>query len=96
METLFEELVENHVIYYSIEQLEIDCGALTGKHWQEELVQEALRQLRHEIGVTTGKKTVSAPADVAASATGMTYCASWKTGVCPGTAVSNQWQNWNK
>lgn len=61
MEKLFDELVGEHETV-TIDGLEIDCGVLTGKHWQEELVQEALRRLRHEISIAH-KKTARAVAD---------------------------------
>lgn len=66
MEKLFDELVgETHMV--TIDRLEIDCGVLTGKRWQDDLVQEALRQLRYELGAVS-KKPISTAADVAASA----------------------------
>jgi len=66
MEKLFDELVgENQVV--TIDSLEIDCGVLTGNHWQEALVQEALRRLRHELGMM-GKKSIRTADDAAMQA----------------------------
>ena len=58
METLFDEMAdENHTIY--IETLEIDCGILKGKHWEDEWVDAVLFHLKQELNDLPKKKIQS-------------------------------------
>ncbi len=59
-EQLFNEIAgEKYRV--SIEKLEIDCGLLSGKYWQEELVEETLRQLRRELVISEKKEIKNLP-----------------------------------
>ena len=48
MQPLFDELFgENY--YVSLDKLEIDCGLLNQKNWEQEFVEQAIRQLKKEL-----------------------------------------------
>lgn len=57
MEALFDEVTDQDH-YISIESLEIDCGIISGKHWEEEWVNIVLRKLKAEM-MTLDKKKIS-------------------------------------
>ncbi|HLW06473.1 MAG TPA: contractile injection system tape measure protein, partial [Marinilabiliaceae bacterium] len=57
MESLFDE-VTNQEQFISIETLEIDCGIISGKHWEEEWVNIVLRKLKAEL-MSLDKKKIS-------------------------------------
>ena len=55
MEVLFDELFsENH--FASIDKLEIDCGVLDPKNWEQEFTEEAIRKLKEELQQVNRKK----------------------------------------
>jgi hypothetical protein len=56
MEALFDELADaDHNI--KIETLEIDCGIIKGKHWEEEWVDTVLFRLKQELNALPKNKT---------------------------------------
>ncbi|HTM92245.1 MAG TPA: contractile injection system tape measure protein, partial [Flavisolibacter sp.] len=56
MEALFNEMADaDHNI--KIETLEIDCGIIKGKHWEEEWVDTVLFQLKQELNASPKNKT---------------------------------------
>jgi hypothetical protein len=55
IEYLFDEIVQEKYAI-SIEKLEIDCGLLDSKYWQEELVEETLRNLRQQLLISPKKE----------------------------------------
>jgi len=66
MEALFDELAGSDYLY-RIDVLEIDCGILAAKNWEEEWVESVLRQLRQELtlarsALTEREKTSDPPA----------------------------------
>ncbi len=48
MNVLFDDIIGNDWIT-TFEMLEIDCGVLSEKHWQEEWVEQVLRKLKEEL-----------------------------------------------
>ena len=56
MSILFDEMADaNHTI--KIERLEIDCGIIKGKHWEEEWVDTVLFRLKQELNALPKNKT---------------------------------------
>ena len=56
METLFDELYGDRY-FVSIERLEIDCGVLDQKNWEDEFAIQMMRKLREEL-LTIPKKRI--------------------------------------
>src|SRR4051812_6835991 len=48
MEALFDELFGKNY-YASIAKLEIDCGLLNKKNWEQEFTEQAIRKLKEEL-----------------------------------------------
>ncbi|MEO7769089.1 MAG: contractile injection system tape measure protein [Ferruginibacter sp.] len=57
MEVLFDELFGKNY-YASIDKLEIDCGILNKKNWEQEFAEQAIRKLKEEL-LQVNKKEIN-------------------------------------
>ncbi len=56
MEALFDEIFDKNQ-YASLDRLEIDCGILNAKNWEDEFADQAIRKLREEL-IQMNKKEI--------------------------------------
>ncbi len=56
MEALFDEIFDKNK-YASLDRLEIDCGMLNAKNWEDEFADHAIRKLREEL-IQMNKKEI--------------------------------------
>ena len=62
MNLLFDEIANDRYVL-SLDKLEIDCGVLSAKHWEDEFVEATLRRLKAEL-LTKHKKVLPVGSEI--------------------------------